>query len=85
MAVIKQWTGTEWVVMTTGYTGSRGVGYTGSRGVGYTGSRGVGYTGSTGTSNVYDVAVTNGYVGSEGGFYEDLAALSELSTALAAL
>ena len=77
MAVIKQWTGTEWVVMTTGYTGSRGVGYTGSRGVGY--------TGSTGTSNVYDVAVTNGYVGSEGGFYEDLAALSELSTALAAL
>ena len=61
MAVIKQWTGTEWVVMTTGYTGSAG------------------------TSNVYDVAVANGYIGSEGGFYADLAALSELSTALAEL
>jgi hypothetical protein len=75
MAVIKQWTGTEWVVMTTGYTGSQG----------YAGSTGAGYTGSAGTSNVYDVAVANGYVGSEGGFYADLAALSELSTALAEL
>jgi hypothetical protein len=53
-----------------GFVGSQGdIGYTGSQGIqgdiGYTGSQGVvGYTGSLGLS-AYDIAVNNGFVGTE--------------------
>ena len=75
MAVIKQWTGTEWVVMTTGYTGSQGT----QGDLGYTGSQGL-----QGAS-AYAQAEAGGYTDTEANFLLDLAAIDGLAAELEAI